>query len=143
MKNISLPTIVTCLLLFLVTSSMAQNKPQKAVMGWIDVLSIDFSPTTVHADKYLRGSKKWAFGAIQAGLLKPAKGFRFSKSKFGFLLWPDTLKIGDIAGEFKKESRKLQSERSVAKVPKGFLPVFIVEYQDGDDLLFKHIGQAK
>ena len=142
MKNISLTTMVTCLVLFLVSSSTAQNKLHKPGQEWIDVPSIVFSPTTVHADKYLRGNKQWSFGAINAGKLKPAKGSTYHKNNDAILVVSSYLKIGDIAGEFRKKRSELLAQRSVSKVSKGLLPIFIA-YQDGDDLILRHIGQGK
>ena len=143
MKQISILTLMTFLLVCQSFSSAAQNRPAKTTDGWIIIESIQkFSATTSHAEELRTGTNQFSFGVEREMKLKPAKGYKIAKSKLGFLIWPTAyLKLGDIKGEFKRKSNKLLAQESVAQVPKGLIPVFMVDHEEEID--FKHIGQGK
>ena len=126
------------ILFFILQMDLSAQSGGPETSKWIPVLSIKgWSWGESHKANSAKG---FSFGVEREMKLIPTKGFTYHTNGRFFIILPKNLKIGDIKGELMKQQKSLMANSKVSA--RGKLPVFVIEYQDGNDLIFRRVGEG-
>ena len=129
--------LVLFVFFFTLQVSLSAQSGGPEISKWIPVLSIEGWSSGGSNDGNVKG---FSFGVERELKLIPTNGFTYYTNGRFIIILPKNLKIGDIKGEFMKQRKALMANSKVSA--RGKLPVFVIEYQDGDDLIFRRVGEG-